>query len=323
MSLFLKRALLLFGTVIAMNGFVISAQDAMAETVQRTAASNPQLLAKADNKTRKNSRNRVRSTDWAGRGLSIRSSAALVLDQRSGEVLYEKQASRQVPIASITKLMTAMVVLDAGLDLDEVLTITRDDVDTLKNSYSRLPVGTRLTREQTLLLALMSSANRAAHTLSRFYPGGEGAFVAAMNRKADAIGMANTRFVGPTGLSSDNVSTAADVARLVDAAYSYPLIREFTTTSRAKINVGRRPLRFQNTNSLVNSSRWTIGLSKTGYISEAGKCLVMQTSVADRSVVIVLLGASSKRTRIADAQRIKRWVERRSMIAAREVDKTS
>ncbi|MFA5182290.1 MAG: D-alanyl-D-alanine endopeptidase [Syntrophales bacterium] len=241
--------------------------------------------------------------------LDLRSASVLVEDQRTGECLIQKRAAAIVPIASITKLMTAMVVLDAQMDLKESLIIKPEDVDTLRHSRSRLPVGARLTREEALLLALMASENRAAHVLGRSYPGGIDAFVAAMNAKAQSLGLAETRFKDPTGLSSGNVSSARNLADMVNAAYNYRLIREFTTREEATIHSGRRTLAFHNTNRLIKSPRWQIGLSKTGFIDEAGRCLVMQAQVAQRPVLIVLLDAQGKLTRIGDANRIKQWME--------------
>jgi D-alanyl-D-alanine endopeptidase (penicillin-binding protein 7) len=247
---------------------------------------------------------------WQGQEhLAVRSGSALVIAQDGGEALYEKNARVVVPIASITKVMTAMVVLDSMPNLQAPITITDDDVDYLKGSRSRLQVGSVITREMALLLALMSSENRAANALGRHYPGGLPAFIAAMNRKAASLGMSRTHFEDPTGLTSNNVSTAHDLARMVAAAYRYPLIREFSTTPGATAEVKGRELEYRNTNQLVKSSTWEIGLSKTGYIQEAGKCLVMQARVADRPVVIVLLDSSGKQTRIGDANRIKRWME--------------
>ncbi len=241
--------------------------------------------------------------------LRLRSAAALVLDQKTGECLVAKQPGAVLPIASITKLMTAMVVLDAGLDLQEPLTIERDDVDELRHSRSRLPLRTQLTRGEAMMLALMASENRAAHALGRTYPGGLVAFVAAMNAKALALGLLDARFEDPAGLSSGNVASARDLAHLVVAAHRYPQIRDFSTRDEASIAHGRRPLQFINTNALVRGHRWNIGLSKTGYIEEAGKCLVMQARLAERSVVIVLLDSWGKYTRLGDAQRIKQWME--------------
>jgi D-alanyl-D-alanine endopeptidase (penicillin-binding protein 7) len=245
----------------------------------------------------------------ASRKLVVRSASALVADQQTGQSLYQKQAEAVVPIASITKLMTAMVVLDAQPDLRETITIGSEDMETLRHSGSRLPVGTCLTREEVLLLALMSSENRAAHALGRIHPGGLKAFVAAMNAKAVSLGLADTRFEEPTGLSSGNVSSARDLARMVDAAYGYPLIREFTTRDKAMIRSGRHTLGFRNINRLIRNPSWQIGLSKTGFISEAGSCLVMQAQMAQRPVLIVLLDAQGKLTRFADADRIKQWLE--------------
>lgn len=243
------------------------------------------------------------------RDLAVQSASVLVLDQSTGAVLYEKNPNAVVPIASITKLMTAMVALDAEPSLNEVLSIGDEDVDTLKGTRSRLKVGTHLTREEMLRLALMSSENRAASALSRHYPGGREAFVAAMNRKAHALGLSDTRFQDPTGLTAANVSSARDLVKLVDAAQRYPLIREFSTSDEREVDVNGRPQVFRNTNSLVRSPTWEIGLSKTGYISEAGKCLVMQAWLAGKPTIIVLLDSLGKLTRIGDANRIKRWVE--------------
>lgn len=241
--------------------------------------------------------------------LAVMSGSALVVEQGGGGALYQKNANVVVPIASITKLMTAMVVLDATPDLQASIAISDDDVDYLRGSRSRLNVGASMTRETALLLALMSSENRAAHALARHYPGGMAAFVAAMNMKAQSLGMRDSHFEDPTGLTSSNVSTAHDLARMVSAAYSYPLIREFSTTPEAVVDVAGRQLAFHNTNPLVKNASWDVGLSKTGYIHEAGKCLVMQARVADRPVVIVLLDSVGKLTRVGDANRIKRWME--------------
>lgn len=241
--------------------------------------------------------------------LSVHSASALVLDQATGSVLYEKNAAAILPIASITKLMTAMVALDAKPNLGEMLTVGEDDVDVLKGTRSRLKVGTQLTREEMFKLALMSSENRAASALSRHYPGGREAFVAAMNQKSQELEMADTRFADPTGLTSTNVSSARDLVKLVSAAQRYPLIREFSTTGESSVRVAGRPQMFRNTNQLVKNPSWDIGLSKTGYISEAGKCLVMQAWFNNKPTVIVLLDSWGKFTRIGDANRIKRWIE--------------
>lgn len=243
------------------------------------------------------------------RRLDVKSGSALVVEQGGGGALFQKNADAIVPIASITKLMTAMVVLDGTPDLQGDIAISGEDVDYLRGSRSRLQVGASMTRETALLLALMSSENRAAHALARHYPGGMPAFLAAMNIKAQSLGMRDTHFEDPTGLTSSNVSTAHDLAKMVSAAYRYPLIREFSTTSEATVEVGGRQLAFRNTNPLVKSASWDVGLSKTGYISEAGKCLVMQARLADKPVVIVLLDSVGKLTRVGDANRIKRWLE--------------
>jgi D-alanyl-D-alanine endopeptidase (penicillin-binding protein 7) len=240
----------------------------------------------------------------------LRSAAALVLDQEQGEQIYAKNQSAVMPIASITKLMTAIVVLDAKLPLDEVITIDAADVDTVKNSGSKLRVGSRLTRHDLLLLALMASENRAAAALARTYPGGARGFIEAMNAKAKLLAMDDTRFVDPTGLRSDNVSTAQDLAKLVVAAHDYELIREQSTTASHYVNgIGRFGLAFRNTNGLVKSNGWKIGLSKTGFIRESGRCLVMQATIGEKPVIIVLLDSWGKQTRIGDANRIKHWIE--------------
>ena len=241
--------------------------------------------------------------------LTVQSASALVLDQGNGGPIFQKNPGQVAPIASITKLMTAMVVLDSSPSLTAPIAISDEDVDYLRGSRSRLQVGSVLSRESALLLALMSSENRAAHALARHYPGGLPAFLAAMNIKAQALGMRDTHFEDPTGLTSSNVSTANDLAKMVAAAYRYPLIREFTTTAEATVEVNGREVAYHNTNPLVRSGSWDVGLSKTGYIQEAGKCLVMQARVADKPVVIVLLDSVGSMTRVGDANRIKRWME--------------
>jgi D-alanyl-D-alanine endopeptidase (penicillin-binding protein 7) len=240
----------------------------------------------------------------------LKSASALVVEQDGFKVLYAKNVDAVLPIASITKLMTAQVVLDAGLPLDEPVTVSDADVDGVKRTRSRLKVGTTLPRRDLLKLALMASENRAAAALARSYAGGTPAFVSAMNRKAAELGMRHTRFVDGTGLSSENVSTAQDLARLVGAAYRHALIREYTTDSAHTVELanGRR-LQYSNSNRMVRSDAWEIGLSKTGYISEAGRCLVLQTKIAARPVIIVLLDSWGRLTRIGDANRLKRWIE--------------
>jgi D-alanyl-D-alanine endopeptidase (penicillin-binding protein 7) len=235
----------------------------------------------------------------------------MVVDQTTGHTLYAKNTDARMPIASITKLMTAMVVLDAGLPLNEKIAISKEDVDSLKGTHSRLKVGVTLSRHLALQLALMSSENRAASALARAYPGGFPAFVAAMNRKAQSLGMIHTHFVDSTGLNSDNTSTAPDLVKMVMAAYNYPLIREITTTGSYDVAMrgGPRRVQFKNTNMLVRNKTWEIGLSKTGFINEAGHCLVMQANIANRPMVIVLLDSWGKLSRIGDAQRIKQWIK--------------
>ncbi len=240
--------------------------------------------------------------------LALKSSVALVLDQDTNQVLLSKNADAVLPIASITKLMTAMVVIESGMPMEEPITVTQGDVDTEKGSGSRLVVGTQLTRGEMLHLALMSSENRAAHALGRHYPGGLENFVQAMNSKAQTLGMAGTRYVEPTGLSSENRSTATDLAVLVRAAYEKPLIRELSTSREAQVAVGSRQVQFHNTNRLVSSPTWDIGLQKTGYISEAGRCLVMQAQMAGRKVIMVFLDSAGKYSRLGDAERIRKWL---------------
>jgi len=241
--------------------------------------------------------------------VQLRSASALVQDADTGEIVFTKNSEAVVPIASITKLMTAMVIIDRGLDLEDRIVLSREDVDLKKGSRSRLKTGGVLTRRELLLIALMASENRAAAALGRTYPGGTEAFVDAMNRKAAELGMTDSRFVDPTGLNSGNVSSARDLAKLVNAAHGYELIREFSTQARTTVNVYGRPMTFRNTNGLVRSSHWEIGLSKTGYISEAGRCLVMRVRMASKDLVVVLLDSWGKQSRIGDANRLKRWLE--------------
>ncbi len=248
--------------------------------------------------------------DFDALGLpNVKSASVLVQDQISGEVLFERNSDAVVPIASITKLMTAMVALDARPALDEVLVVSEEDIDQLKGTRSRLAVGTRLTREEMLHLALMSSENRASSALSRHYPGGQRAFIAAMNQKAIELGLADTRLFDSTGLDPHNVSSARDLAKMVAASSTYPLIREFSTTRDGSFAVKGKTLHFNNTNALVSSSDWEIALQKTGFTNEAGKCLVMQAWLNQKPVVIVLLDSWGRLTRIGDANRIRRWVE--------------
>ena len=240
--------------------------------------------------------------------LELKSGVALILDQDTNEVLFSKNSEAVLPIASLTKLMTAVVVTEAQQPLDEMVTITDEDIDTEKGSRSRLRVGTQLRREDMLHLALMASENRAANALGRSYPGGLAAFVAAMNHKARALGMNDTHYVEPTGLSSRNQSSARDLATLVRAAHEVPLIRELSTSPEYMVEVGNRNVQFRNTNGLVKSPEWEIGLQKTGYISEAGRCLVMQAKMAGRHLIMVFLDSAGKYSRIGDAERVRRWI---------------
>ena len=241
----------------------------------------------------------------------LRSSSALVLDADTGEVVIDKNADAVTPIASITKLMTAMVILDRGLDLNQRIVISREDSDSLKGTRSRLRPGNILTRGELLLIALMPSENRAAAALGRTYPGGLEPFVAAMNAKAAALDMRDSRFVDPTGLSPNNVSSARDLVKLVRAAHEYSVIRDYTTKDRAMVRASDRgrPLSYHNTNGLVRAHRWDVELSKTGYISEAGRCLVMRVKLASKDLIVVLLDSWGRQSRIGDANRIKKWVE--------------
>jgi len=245
-------------------------------------------------------------------GPILQSTGVMVLDAATGQTLYSKNADQSTPIASITKLMTAMVVMDARLALDEALQISNEDIDLIKNTRSRLPVGSHFRRDDLMRLALMASDNRAASALGRNYPGGILAFVDAMNAKARLLEMNATHFVDSSGLAPGNVSNPADLGRLVAAAAKYDLIREYTTTGAVDVTLpdSKRKLSFVNTNSLVRASDWQIGLSKTGYISESGKCLVMQAIIANQPIVIVLLDSWGKLTRVADANRIRKWLEK-------------
>ena len=241
--------------------------------------------------------------------LDLKSSVALVIDQDTQEVLLSKNDHAVLPIASLTKLMTGLIISQAKLPMDEMITITQDDVDTEKRSGSRLTVGATLTRREMLHLALMSSENRAAHALGRTYPGGMRVFVSQMNIKARLLGMTDTRYVEPTGLSSSNQSSAHDLAALVNVAHSDPVLREFSTSPGYEVALGNRTLQYNNTNRLVHSPSWDIGLQKTGYISEAGRCLVMQTQVSGRKLIMVFLDSAGKFSRLADAERVRNWVE--------------
>ncbi len=241
--------------------------------------------------------------------LDLKSSVAYVIDQDTHEVLLSKNDQAVLPIASITKLMTGVIISEAKLPMDESITITQDDVDTEKGSSSRLRVGATLTRGELLHLALMASENRAAHALGRTYPGGMSSFVGLMNAKAAQLGMRDTRYIEPTGLSSQNQSSAKDLATLVGNAYHDATLRELSTSPSYKVEVGNKTLQYNTTNRLVKNPNWDIGLQKTGYISEAGQCLVMQAKVSGRKLIMVFLDSAGKLSRIADAERVRKWIE--------------
>jgi len=257
-------------------------------------------------------------------GLKLRSSVVLVVDQNTHEVMAAQNADMVRPIASLTKLMTALVVSEAKLPMDEVIQITRDDIDLEKHSYSRLSVGLKFTRKELLLLALMSSENRAASALGRSYPGGREAFIRAMNAKARQLGMNNTHFVDSSGLSSGNVSTAHDLVKLAQAAYKVPMIRDFSTEVEHTVKSGKRALHYVSSNRLVRAKNdWRIGMQKTGFTNEAGRCLVMQATVNGRPLMMVLLNADSAQTRFADAQRVRNWVEGRHVASTKSTTSNS
>lgn len=307
-----RRSVISVTAVMLIAALAIATQPASASPSQKRTAMAQKTVKSALNTTKSKKAKPARTKLAKASNSSIlqlQSAAVYVEDQSSGDVIVSKNAQSVLPIASITKLMTAMVALDAMPNLQETLTIGNDDVDLLKGTGSRLRVGAELTREEMLRLALMSSENRAASALSRHYPGGKDAFIEAMNSKARSLGLYDTRFRDPTGLTAANVSSPRDLARMVNAAYQYPLIREFSTTAGDTVRVSGRELQYNNTNALIKSPNWDIGLSKTGYIAEAGKCLVMQAWVNSKPTIIVLLDSVGKATRMADANRIKRWVE--------------
>ena len=313
------------------------AHDAHAATAKRTIAKKPHIskITKAAKATKVGKISRSEKVVMAGKrriiilaavpakpsfgqiaglqglhdALDLKSSVALVIDQDTREVLFSKNDQAVLPIASLTKLMTGVIISGAKLPMDELITVTEDDIDTEKNSRSRLSVGTELSRGDMLHLALMSSENRAAHALGRTYPGGMASFISLMNAKAKLLGMNDTVYVEPTGLSSRNQSSARDLATLVNAAHGDPVLRELSTSTGYQVAVGSRTLQFNNTNRLVKNPDWNIGLQKTGYISEAGQCLVMQTKIAGRKVIMVFLDSAGKLSRIGDAERVRRWVE--------------
>ena len=251
---------------------------------------------------------------------NLSSAAFVVANHRTGEVISERNGNRVMPIASLTKLMTALVVLDANLRLNEMLTVTNADIDRIKGTGSRLAISSRLSRAEMLHIALMSSENRAASALARHYPGGQRAFVEAMNAKARMLGMWNTRYADSTGLNPRNVSTAQDLAKLAAAAASYPLIRQYSTDEQSYVRTNKRQLHYLNSNRLIREGQWEFTLSKTGYIREAGRCLVLGTKVNREPVIMVLLNAETTNDRVADAKRIKTWLERsgRTTLAANQ-----
>ncbi|SUA24375.1 D-alanyl-D-alanine carboxypeptidase [Neisseria gonorrhoeae] len=241
-------------------------------------------------------------------GLILSSQSALVVNNKTGQILYQKNADRIMPIASISKLMSAMVVLDANLDMNETVTITPDEIDRLKGTGSRLAIGTALTRKELLHLSLMSSENRATHASGRTYPGGMGAFVAAMNRKAQSLGMYGSRFYEPTGLNFQNVSTAKDLSLMVNAAAQYPQIRTNSTSNYASVQTKNGQQNYKNSNALVREGMWNIELQKTGYIREAGRSMVVKANIQNQPVTIVLLNSPTSATRVNDARKIESWM---------------
>lgn len=266
-------------------------------------------VARANSRPLKPSHGQLAGLHSSHGALELKSSVALVIDQETSEVLFSKNDKAVLPIASLTKLMTGLVVNEAKLAMDEKIVISQADVDTEKGSSSRLSVGTELSRAELLHLALMSSENRAAHALARSHPGGLTVFVILMNAKARSLGMRDTSYVDPTGLSSRNQSSANDLVKLVNIASTDAVLREFSTSPGHQVEVGHRTLQYNNTNRLVKNPAWDIGLQKTGYISEAGQCLVMQARVAGRKLIMVFLDSAGKLTRLADAERVRRWVE--------------
>lgn len=315
----LRLALVAFGTCLAMS-FAPLAQSAPAAGKSVSTVKKPVKSSKKSTRartTRKSvarvavprpSYGQVYGLHATDDPLELKSSVALVIDQDTQQVLFAKNSQAVLPIASITKLMTGLIVAEAGLPLEEVLTISQADVDTEKGSRSRLTVGTQLSRGEMMHLALMSSENRAAHALGRTFPGGLQVFVEAMNAKAQLLGMSGTVYVEPTGLSSKNQSNAEDLARLVGAAYRHQILRELTISPEAQMPVGKRFLQFRNTNGLIRNPDWDIGLQKTGYISEAGRCVVLQAKLAGRKLIMVLLDSAGRYSRIGDAERIRKWL---------------
>ncbi len=301
--------------ILAFGMLALPAAAAESSTQRSASKSSAKSTSSSVHKRRKARVVAVRPSAAALQGLrsaedslNLKSSVALVIDQDTDEVLFSKNPGAVLPIASITKLMTAMVVVDAEQSMDEALRVQRVALDTPRNNRTRLKVGAELSRGELMHLALMSSENRAAFALGANYPGGMTELVVAMNRKAQALGMHDSHFVEPTGLSSKNQSSARDLAVLVKAAYQHPVLREYSTSPDASVPVGRRVVQFRNTNALVRSPIWEIGLQKTGYISEAGRCLVMQAQLAGRKLIMVLLDSAGRYSRVGDAERIRRWV---------------
>jgi len=286
-----------------------SSAGVKAKVVRKVSATKHKQLIRAEAVPLKPSFGQTAGLHGKHDALTLKSSVALVIDQDTSEVLFSKNDKAVLPIASLTKLMTGLVISEAQLPMNEVITISQADVDTEKGSSSRLRVGTVLSRGELLHLALMSSENRAAHALGRSYPGGLPVFVGLMNAKAQVIGMIDTHYEEPTGLSSKNQSSAQDLAKLVNFAYGDPTLRELSTSPGYQVAVGKRTLQYNNTNRLVKNPSWEIGLQKTGYISEAGQCLVMQAKVAGRKIIMVFLDSAGKLSRIGDAERVRRWVE--------------
>ena len=307
-QLLLAVSIGLFTLSCAVPTFAASEQRTTIKKTKRTLAkATPRRLAKAV--PTRPSFGQLAGLHSTADDLDLKSSVAYVIDQDTNEVLLSKNDQAVLPIASITKLMTGVVISEAKLSMDESITITQDDVDTEKGSSSRLKVGTTLTRGELLHLALMASENRAAHALGRTYPGGLHACVELMNAKASSLGMRDTRYIEPTGLSSKNQSSAKDLATLVSFAYQDSMLRELSTSPSYQVEVGNHTLNYKTTNRLIKNPNWDIGLQKTGYISEAGQCLVMQAKIAGRKLIMVFLDSAGKLSRIADAERVRRWVE--------------
>jgi D-alanyl-D-alanine endopeptidase (penicillin-binding protein 7) len=308
-SLLAALVLMPFGASAAQRKKVKVAPHSIKHVVAKKRVQHKAVVAKVAYVPKAPSFGQLAGLHGAQDALDLKSSVALVVDQDTKEVLFSKNESAVLPIASITKLMTGVLVSEAHLPMDENITITQADVDTEKGSSSRLRVGAELSRGELLHLALMASENRAAHALGRTYPGGLPTFVGLMNNKARLLGMHDTQYVEPTGLSSKNQSSAKDLATLVNYAYSDPVLRELSTSTGYQVEVGNRTLQYNNTNRLVKNPSWDIGLQKTGYITEAGQCLVMQAKIAGRKLIMVFLDSAGKLSRIADAERVRRWVE--------------